>query len=386
MPWGQLARIVPDPRRAEDPKGFKYLSADEQRQAEMRNEVQRTIKTTKKWANAKGYARYIADIISGKREEGWATPPLALWIEKPVRTVRLSTVFEVDKVAYLPFGTSGVLVDAETQHLAHYILIDDPEAHGVTADQVNRRLVGVEIYHSLDLVSARQIFHDRNLLGVIPNKNVALTSDSVNVATNITLALLKQVLVPLPGSGDLVLLEQLVSVRQRQLKSVDKEWMTLSTLRSFVITAIFGRSGFDKTSGAIPELPEGCTKDTAEAAIADVLALLFTRFGPAFHDRLRTVIAAPAVFAALGAVAHRSMPWGAEPRRNLEALGELLSEVNWSRDARYWGGIVGKETARGTFSLAGGVKDSGSRTATALEDTESERFSWIRHGQAAKLD
>ncbi|WP_405186501.1 hypothetical protein OG582_20220 [Streptomyces anulatus] len=382
MPWGQLARIVPDPRRAEDPKGFKYLSADEQRQAEMRNEVQRTIKTTKKWENAKGYARYLADVIGGRRDdERWATPPFALWIEKPVETVRLHTVFEADKVAYLPFGTSGVLVDAETQHLAHFLLLDAPEVHGVTADQVNRRLVGVEIYHSLDLVSARQIFHDRNLLGVIPNKNVALTSDSVNVATNITLALLKQVMVPLPGSGEVVPLEQHVSMRQRQLKAVDREWMTLSTLRSFVITAIFGRSGFDKTSGAIPELPEGCTKDAAEVAIADALSLLFTRFGPAFQDRLRTVIAAPAVFAALGAVAHRSMPWGVEPRRSLDAFGELLSDVNWSRDARYWGGIVGKETARGTFSLAGGVKDSGSRTATALEDAESERYSWIRHGQ-----
>ncbi|MEU3690988.1 DNA sulfur modification protein DndB [Streptomyces narbonensis] len=381
MPWGQLARIVPDPRRAEDTKGLRYLSHDEQKQAELRNEVQRSIKAAKKWENAKGYARYIADVITGKREENWATPPFALWIEEPLRSVRLNTVFGADKVAYLPFGTNGVLVDAETQHLAHYILLDRPEEHGLTADQVNRRLVGVEIYHNLDLVSARQIFHDRNLLGVIPNKNVALTSDSVNVATNITLALLK-IPVPLPASGETVLLESLVSLRQRQLKAADQEWMTLSTLRSFVITAIFGRSGFDKTSGAISELPEGCTNEAAEKAIADALALLFTRFGAVFQDRLRTVIAAPAVFAALGAVAHRSMPWAAEPRRSLNELGELLADVNWTRNARYWGGIIGKETARGTFSLAGGVKDSGSRTATALEDPESERYEWIRRGQS----
>ncbi|MEU3480297.1 DNA sulfur modification protein DndB [Streptomyces sp. NPDC033754] len=381
MPWGQLARIVPDPRRAEDTKGLRYLSSDERKQAELRNEVQRSIKAAKKWENAKAYAHYIAAVISGEREENWATPPFALWIEEPLRAVRLNTVFGADKVAYLPFGTKGVLVDAETQHLAHYILLDAPEEYGVTADQVNRRLVGVEIYHDLGLVDARQIFHDRNLLGVIPNKNVALASDSVNVATNITLALLKNS-VPLPASGDEVPLESLVSLRQRQLKAVDREWMTLSTLRAFVITAIFGRSGFDKTSGAIAELPEGCTNEVAETAISDVLNLLFTRFGDAFQDRLRTVIAAPAVFAALGAVAHRSMPWAAEPRRSLDQLGELLSDVNWARDARYWGGIIGKETARGTFSLAGGVKDSGSRTATALEDPESDRYLWIRRGQS----
>ncbi|MBI0383200.1 hypothetical protein JBE27_44845, partial [Streptomyces albiflaviniger] len=50
--------------------------------------------------------------------------------------------FGPDAITYLPFDVTGVLMDAET------------------------------------LVAARQIFHDRNLLGVIPNKNVALASDS----------------------------------------------------------------------------------------------------------------------------------------------------------------------------------------------------------------
>ncbi|MGW2401463.1 DNA sulfur modification protein DndB [Kitasatospora sp. NPDC001664] len=381
MPWGQLARIVPDPRRAEDPRGFKYLPPGEQRQVAIRNEVQRDIKTTKKWENAKDYARYIAAVIRGKRDERWATPPFALWIEKPLRTVRLSTPFGVDKVVYLPFGTSGVLVDAETQHLAHWLLVQDPDDYEVTSEQVNARLVGVEIYHNLSLVAARQIFHDRNLLGVIPNKNVALTSDSVNIATNITLSLLEKVRVTLPGTDRVVFLEELVSKRQRQLKAVDPEWMTLSTMRSFVITAIFGRSGFEKTSGAIADLPEGCDVEVAEACIAEALTELFARFGPAFGDRLRTVIAAPAVFAALGAVMHRAMPWSAGPRETVPSLVDLISDVNWAREAQYWDGIVGKETARGTFSLAGGVKDSGSRTASALEDPSSERYRWIRHGR-----
>ncbi|MDH6120084.1 DNA sulfur modification protein DndB [Kitasatospora sp. GAS204B] len=381
MQWGQLARIVPDPRRAEDSRELKYLSADERRQVEIRNGVQRDIKTGAKWENAKDYARYIAKVILGEREDRWATPPFALWIEKGLKVVRLKSAFETDKVVYLPLGIAGVLVDAETQHLAHYLLIQDPEAHGVTAQQVMARTVGVEIYHNIDLVSARQIFHDRNLLGVIPNKNVALTADSANIATSVTLALLKQVVVTPPGSSEQIPLEKLVSLRQRQLKAVDSEWMTLSTLRSFVITAIFGRSGFEKTSGSIFELPEGCEEEVAGKAISEALTVIFSRFGDAFATRLRTVIAAPAVFAALGAVAHRSMPWSDGPRRSLDELLELLSDVKWSRDARYWEGIIGKETARGTFSLAGGVKDSGSRTATALEDESSERYGRIRGQQ-----
>ncbi|MGE7384941.1 DNA sulfur modification protein DndB [Streptomyces sp. NPDC004126] len=383
MPWGQLSRIVPDPRRAEQPQAFKYLSAGEREQAEARNEVQRAIKSTKKAQNAKDYAKYLAEVVLGERDERWATPPFALWIPHPLQTVQARGLLGADTFAYLPYDATGVLMDAETQHLAHFILRDDPAAYGLTAQQINARLVGVEVYHGLDLVSARQIFHDRNLLGVIPNKNVALTSDSSNVATSITLDLLKSVQVPAPGgTGELVPLGDVVSVRQRQLKAADTEWMTLSTLRSFVVTAIFGRAGFEKTSGPISELPYGCERESATEEIHLVLGRLLSTFAASFIDRNNTVIASPAVFAALGAVAHRAMSWNA----GYDALTpdeymRLLADVKWTRDPHYWEGTAGKQTATGAFSLAGGVKDNGSKTAGALGDPTSPRFQWIRYGR-----
>ncbi|UQX01989.1 DNA sulfur modification protein DndB [Streptomyces sp. RerS4] len=385
MPWGQLSRVVPDPRRAEQPQAMKYLSTAEREQAEARNEVQRTIKSTKKAQNAKDYAKYLAAVIRDERGERWATPPFALWIQRPLETVQARSVFGPDTIAYLPFDASGVLMDAETQHLAHFLLRDDPAAYGLTAQQINARPVGVEIYHGIDLVAARQIFHDRNLLGVIPNKTVALSSDSSNVATSITLDLLKSVQVPAPaGTGELVPLGDVVSVRQRQLKAADTEWMTLSTLRSFVITAIFGRAGFEKTSGSISELPEACTREAATKEIQDVLGRILSAFASAFIDRHNTVIASPAVFAALGAVAHRAMSWSKAEADALtpDEYMRLLADVKWQKEPRYWEGTAGKETATGTFSLAGGVKDNGSKTAAALGDPSSERFQWVRHGRS----
>ncbi|WP_194816295.1 DNA sulfur modification protein DndB [Nocardia sp. XZ_19_385] len=382
MPWGQLARIVPDPRKAENTKALRFLSKDERDQAETRNEVQRNIKSTKKAENAKAYARYLAEVLRGDRDQRWATPPFALWVRRPLDVVQLPSTFGVDSIAYLPWDVSGVLVDAETQHLAHFLLREDPDAYGISSEQTNGRLVGVEIYHGMDLVAARQIFHDRNLLGVIPNKTVALASDSANVATRITLALLDKIEVRV--GAKVVNLKDLVSVRQRQLGASDTEWMTLSTLRSFVITMIFGKAGFDKTSGPLPALPEGCTEEIALAEIQAALSELLTRFASAFERRTTTVIASPAVFSALGAVAHRTASWNKDPQQSLSvnAMLELLVDVHWERDARYWDGTAGKLTASGAFSLAGGVKDNGSKTTSALADPTSPRYEWIRHGRS----
>ncbi|WP_413100943.1 hypothetical protein [Streptomyces sp. Inha503] len=128
--------------------------------------------------------------------------PLRVLELSPTRLDHVQSPFGLDAITYLPFDVTGVLMDAETQHLAHFLLREDPALYGLTDEAaINARLVGVEVYHDIDLVAARQIFHDRNLLGVIPNKNVALASDSSNLATNITLTLLKEVEVAGPSEN-----------------------------------------------------------------------------------------------------------------------------------------------------------------------------------------
>ncbi|MFD2469458.1 DNA sulfur modification protein DndB [Amycolatopsis silviterrae] len=380
MPWSRLSRIVPDPRRAEDPKALQYGSAADREQAALRNDVQRMINKTKKAENAKEYARYIAEGIRGVHGRRWTTPPFALWVQDALEHVSSTGPYGEDYIAILPFDVNGVLVDAETQHLAHIILSEEPDLYGVTKDQVRNRLVAVEIHHGVDMRDARQIFHDRNLLGVIPNKTVALNSDSRDIATTIAFAIMDNINVRHPRTKADVPLRALVSANKRQLGAKDNEWMTLSTLRSFVVTSIFGRAGIELTSAAVSpdELPGATTEESARKEILGVADLLFAAHSEAFNDRVNTIIATPAVLAALGAVAHQSMSWSRDFRRSPEGFIELISDVIWYRRPEIWDGVAGKVTPSGKLSVAGGAKDNGSKTATALEDEASPSYKKIR--------
>jgi hypothetical protein len=218
------------------------------------------------------------------------------------------------------------------------------------------------------------------LLGVIPNKTVALNSDSRDVATSIAAAVMDEVVVMHPRTRVNVPLRALVSVNKRQLGAKDDEWMTLSTLRSFVITAIFGRPGIERTSSAVsPEdLPGQMEEESARQQIVNIAATIFRQFAVEFSRRAETVIAVPAVLAALGAVAHRSMSWSTGKRRSGDELAALLADVVWDRSPKFWDGVAGKATSTGRLSVAGGVKDNGSKTASALEDEASSAYLKIR--------
>lgn len=390
MTWGRLATIVPDPRRAEDPRALQYASTEDRDQAALRNEIQRMIVGSKK-ENAVKYARYIANGLRGVPKKGWATPPFALWLPDRLEHTSTPGPYGEDHLAYLPYGLSGVLIDSETQHVAHLILLEQLTEYGLTKKQLTDRLVPVEIYHNMTLTEARQIFHDRNLLGVIPNKTVGLNSDSNDIATGIAFTMMDEILVPHPISKVDVPLRSLVSANKRQLGAKDLEWMTLSTLRSFAVTALFGRSGFERTSGAVTsdDLPEGEDEATVRESITRVAAALFRGFAEPFSNRVQTVIGSPAVLAALGAVAHRSLPWSPEPQRTTNQLLAMLSSVRWERDPQVWDGIAGKATpGKPTIkdpnppmqlSLAGGIKDNSSKVTTALEDATADTYRRVRN-------
>jgi hypothetical protein len=120
-----------------------------------------------------------------------------------------------------------------------------------------------------------------------------------------------------------------------------------------------------------------------EAVASEYYGALVKRFGPVMEDRLNTVIATPAVLAALGAVGHQliDLPNGERAAR-IDAILETLSDVNWSRGGR-WEGVCGKVRPNGVFSTAGGVKDSAGASYRALIEPANPFYPKVRDKQQA---
>ncbi|HUJ50264.1 MAG TPA: hypothetical protein VLW25_08690, partial [Bryobacteraceae bacterium] len=110
----------------------------------------------------------------------------------------------------------------------------------------------------------------------------------------------------------------------------------------------------------------------------DYYGALVKRFGPAMEDRLNTVIATPAVLAALGAVGHQLIGLPVDGRAaRIDQILNGLCDINWTRGTR-WEGVCGKVRPNGVFSTAGGVKDSAGASYRALVEPTNPFYSKVR--------
>nr|WP_223182468.1 hypothetical protein [Streptomyces sp. CBMA370] len=75
---------------------------------------------------------------------------------------------------------------------------------------------------------------------------------------------------------------------------------------------------------------------------------------------------------------NRTMSWASEPLPEGLTLDRLLEDVQWEREAKYWGGIAAKVSDRGTVSFAGGARDSGHKVYDALNRPEGVAGKQIR--------
>ena len=118
-------------------------------------------------------------------------------------------------------------------------------------------MVAFEIYHGISTLSARQIFHDRNLKGVPVDKSLALSMDMRDFATSVAQALVDGTTVLVDGTE--TPLGNLILTGKRQVGPKSSEWMTLSGLRTLVVTTILGKAGIHAASGDVEpdDLPEG---------------------------------------------------------------------------------------------------------------------------------
>ncbi|MEV6307405.1 DNA sulfur modification protein DndB [Streptomyces sp. NPDC051840] len=211
----------------------------------------------------------------------------------------------------------------------------------------------------------RVIFYDRNVQGVAVAKNLAMSMDQRDFATRLAHRVAEAVKVDIDGR--LVPFTKFVNATKRQVGKADPEVVTLSALRALVITSIYGKGGLSRSAETVheDELPEGTTPEQVERSVVPLLSGLIAR--NAGHFLSRTALTSPAVLAGLGIAAHHTTAW-ADPSHAMsaDALDQLLADIRWEREARYWDGVAAKAGTSGRLNFSGGVKDSGGRVADAL--------------------
>lgn len=364
LPVRALMELVPDPLASETPKRV----AEDERLAEygeLRKEVQRLVEGAKK-KNAIDFGTYIAQGL--RHERPWILPPITLWHRELLETVNLGMGLHL---LLLPFGDFFIAIDGETQRIAWQNALRQVTHAGDYP-------VKVVIHHGKPREDARQGFYDLNTKEVKPNSALSISMDTLDPATRITRAIMDESPV-LAGA---------VNLRRRQLRKGDTEKVTISALRTGVVTTLLGVSGLQTGAKSI-SLPPGIDFDEVKAAAiatwTDILAQFDEEFAP--ERRRDLLISAPPILAGIGVLAHHTMPDGlrrddVEPM-SIDDVLLLLEDVSWSREAPFpWEGIAGKvnvseKDGSMTFSV-GGPKEYGHPVAAALKHPESDAGRKIR--------
>lgn len=352
MSGAQLLRITKDPRDSENPK-----LRDGNRQLEelfrIRMEVQRMFKGAKE-KNVESYARYLVEMENGANG---ITPQIVLFTPSDL-------TLKANEQGYgellLPWDVEFVAIDGETQLAARF------EAANIN-DNTKKQKVDVKICYNRPLEWAKQAFHDLNLLSVRPNAATAIAMDMRDPLTSVT-----------RDVAQLPFFHNRVS-SSRQLKKNDTGLCTLSVLRTAVVCFSEGIAGLQY--GNKPVQLDAKRVPLVQKAAVEYFSALVKQIGPTMERRNDTVAASPAVMSALGALGHTLSNIAEDDARHAEMSRILhsIDGVDWNRGAK-WDGIAGKMRPDGTFSTAGGAKDSGHACYSALADNTSPHYHTVRNG------
>ncbi|MFE8989502.1 DNA sulfur modification protein DndB [Streptomyces collinus] len=367
-----LLHMVNDPVKVEQDAAKDAKAGHEPDDyAKLRAMVQRLIGTaaSPKAKNIGSYADYIAAGLRGDLGDAWSVPPITLWSPRPLE-------IQEDGSAFFPIRDGLITIDGETQITAMHRIKKNPGAFDLHNFDFDSAVIAFEVYHGISPLSARQIFHDRNLKGAPVDKSLAMSMDMRDFGTSVTQALVDSTTVTVDGVG--TPLSKLILTGKRQVSPSAPEWFTLSGLRTLVITTILGKSGIHAASGDVEpsDIPGEPDPQTVKRETVELLAEFMRANADLFSAK--TAITAPAVLAGLGALMHRETSWTKEPFTAGQTADGLLKNVQWKREAAYWGGIAAKVNSKGVVSWAGGARDSGHKVYDALSDPTSVAGQQVR--------
>ncbi|TQM36033.1 hypothetical protein [Pseudonocardia cypriaca] len=376
---GHLLELVPDPEKLEDKKLRPSMLADPAlaKHIEERERIQRLF-TGEKRRNVPRYGEFILNRTINGEHRG--TPPILLGTPVKLRVVRMP---DGSAKIGLPFGRKLIAVDGETQRAA-WTRVNNELLLRIDAGENLQELledirVPVEIHHGLGPDELGDLFYWRNVLGTKVNANEALSRDMHDPATQIVRHILDMPIQRVDGQR--VRVSAVVMQSSRQVGKTAQEWITLSALRTLVVTTLLGRPGFQYGAKPVPGMDDVDFRHVRDE-ISKVIHAILQRFAVQFTNKSEYLIGAPAILGGIGVLAHRVLTTipSTSPRLTLEQVLDTLDEIRWEREG-FWDGIGTRRTPKGAVTVAG-PKEVGYAVADAIEGSNEITAAKIR-GRAA---
>lgn len=358
LTFQQLRTITRDPDVLQpgSKRGNDDPSIEEERS--IHDLIQRALAGNKK-SNVPRYSRYIEELVSG-RAPG-VLPPMHLWSAPRLDVVTVGS----NTYALVTNGEHLLAIDGETQLAAHHAL---DRASGIDADTRTKHRqfpLAAVFHHDVATRTARQYFHDLNILAVRPNTSLGLAMDTQDP----TMQVVSDV------EANLEILAGKVEKMSRQLPRKSSKLLTLQSLRQMVVNVAKGIAGVQY--GARPVPAEGLDLRELTLVATGWIGAFFEEFIDKIDDRDAYITASGPVLAAVGAMGQDLLPLGPEERATAqERLLDELRAVDWSK-GQHWVGIAGNYTASGVFSVKG-TKEVAYAVYNALSDSASPSYHQVR--------
>lgn len=327
--------------------------------------IQRALSGSKK-SNVPKYQEYIQDVVMAAKPG--VLPPMHLWSERPLQVVSPGTAVYL----LVPNGDFLLAIDGETQLAAHHALGRSGVVTQEVKDHHRKWPLGAVVHHGVSTSTARQYFHDLNVLSVRPNASLGLGMNTQDPIMGIV--------------GDVEAASDVLRGRveklARQLRRKTEKVVTLTNLRQMVITVSKGISGIQY--GARPMPVDGVDIRELRSVATSWIVGYFEAFADQIAARDTSLAGAGPVLAAVGAIGQRLMRTPADERAALQA--ELLADlrtVDWTKGER-WTGVAGGFTASGVFSVKG-TKEVAYGVHSALADPMSPAYDEVR-GRTRSLE